>query len=111
MSKRNSTTTGPMTTVTALDEIPDFRSEEEEAAYWQTHQISEGLWGTLPETQDDDLPPTRPRTRSVAVRFDDVTLRRMKALALRRNTGYQTLLKEFVIERLYEEEKREGLIG
>jgi hypothetical protein len=25
--------------------------------------------------------------------------------------GYQTLLKEFVIERLYEEEKREGLVG
>lgn len=25
--------------------------------------------------------------------------------------GYQTLLKEFVLERLYEEEKREGLVG
>ena len=25
--------------------------------------------------------------------------------------GYQTLLKEFVVERLYEEEKREGLVG
>ena len=31
-------------------------------------------------------------------------------LAARRNTGYQTLLKEFVVERLYEEEKREGII-
>jgi hypothetical protein len=24
--------------------------------------------------------------------------------------GYQTLLKQFVLERLYEEEKREGLV-
>ena len=32
------------------------------------------------------------------------------ALAALRNTGYQTLLKEFVVERLYEEEKREGII-
>jgi len=60
---------------------------------------------------EEDLPPMRPRTRSVVIRFDDSTLRRMKALALRRHKGYQTLLKEFVVERLYDEEKREGLVG
>jgi hypothetical protein len=27
-----------------------------------------------------------------------------------KNKGYQTLLKEFVVERLYEEEKREGIL-
>ena len=50
------------------------------------------------------------RTKPVAVRFDEFTLDRLRALAARRNTGYQTLLKEFVVERLYEEEKREGII-
>jgi predicted DNA binding CopG/RHH family protein len=50
------------------------------------------------------------RTRPVAVRFDEFTLRRLKDLAARRNTGYQTLLKGFVLERLYEEEKRERII-
>jgi hypothetical protein len=50
------------------------------------------------------------RTTPIAVRFDQFTLMRLKALAAARNTGYQTLLKEFVIERLYEEEKREGII-
>ena len=45
------------------------------------------------------------------MRFDDSTLQRLKALAARRHKGYQTLLKEFVMERLYEEEKREGLVG
>lgn len=99
------------TTITSLDEIPRFRSEQEEATYWQTHELSEELWKALPEPLDEELPPTRPRTRSVAVRFDDSTLERLKALALRRHKGYQTLLKEFVIERLYEEEKREGLVG
>ncbi len=111
MSKRKTTTTDPMTTVTSLDDIPRFGSEQDEAAYWGTHELSEGLWETLPEPPDEDLPATRPRTRSVAVRFDDSTLRRMKTLALRRHKGYQTLLKEFVVERLYEEEKREGLVG
>jgi hypothetical protein len=50
------------------------------------------------------------RTTPIAVRFDQFTLTRLKALAAARNTGYQTLLKEFVVERLYEEEKREGII-
>jgi hypothetical protein len=50
------------------------------------------------------------RTTPVAIRFDPFTLKRLKALAALRNTGYQTLLKEFVIERLYEEEKRQRII-
>ncbi len=50
------------------------------------------------------------RTTPIAVRFDQFTIKRLRALAVARNTGYQTLLKEFVIERLYEEEKREGII-
>lgn len=100
-----------MTTVASLDEIPRFSSEQEEAAYWQTHALSEELWDTLSPAAEEDLPRARPRTRSVAVRFDESTLQRMKVLALRRHKGYQTLLKEFVIERLYEEEKREGLVG
>jgi hypothetical protein len=50
------------------------------------------------------------RTTPIAVRFDQFTLKRLRALAALRNTGYQTLLKEFVVERLYEEEKREGII-
>jgi hypothetical protein len=44
-------------------------------------------------------------------RFDEDTLRRAKTLARIRHIGYQTLLKQFVLERLYEEEKREGLVG
>jgi hypothetical protein len=52
----------------------------------------------------------RGRTTPIAIRFDEFTLKRLRGLAARRNTGYQTLLKEFVIERLYEEEKREGII-
>jgi hypothetical protein len=50
------------------------------------------------------------RTSPIAIRFDQFTLQRLKALAALRNTGYQTLLKEFVVERLYEEEKRAGII-
>ena len=50
------------------------------------------------------------RTTPVAIRFDQFTLSRLKTLAALHNKGYQTLLKEFVVERLYEEEKRAGII-
>jgi hypothetical protein len=50
------------------------------------------------------------RTTPIALRLDRFTLERLKALAALRNTGYQTLLKEFVVERLYEEEKRAGIV-
>lgn len=56
----------------------------------------------------DSLRPGR--TTPIAVRFDQSTLHRLRTLATLRNKGYQTLLKEFVVERLYEEEKREGII-
>ncbi len=50
------------------------------------------------------------RTTPIAIRFDQFTLRRLKTLATLPNTGYQTLLKEFVVERLYEEERRAGIV-
>ncbi len=58
----------------------------------------------------EDMPPVRARTTPVAVRFDQDVVKRLKALAAKKHKGYQTLLKEFVAERLYEEEKREGII-
>lgn len=45
------------------------------------------------------------------VRFDKDTLRRPHTLATHKSTDYQTLLKTFVMERLYEAEKREDIIG
>jgi hypothetical protein len=50
------------------------------------------------------------RTKPIAVRLDQFTLDRLKALAALHNTGYQTLLKQFVVERVYEEERRAGII-
>jgi hypothetical protein len=37
-------------------------------------------------------------------------LQRIEDLAARRHVGYQTLLREFIAERLCEEEQREGLV-
>lgn len=98
-----------MTSIQSVHEIPAFSTEDEEQRFWETHEIADELWDQMPPVPEEELP--RPRTKPVPVRFDEDVLRRLKALAVKRNKGYQTLLKEFVIERLYEEEKREGLVG
>jgi hypothetical protein len=99
-----------MHVITSLEEIPQFGSEREEAEYWQTHTLSEVLLDRMTPLGADILPPPRPRTRPLAIRFDQDVIRRLKALARVKQKGYQSLLKEFVVERLYEEEKREGLL-
>ena len=93
-----------------LDEIPTFASEAEEHAYWATHELAPDLWDRAEPLEPNELPAPRSVTRPVAIRFDQHTLTRIKRLAHHRKKAYQTLLKEFVTERLYEEERRDGLL-
>jgi uncharacterized protein (DUF4415 family) len=99
------------------EDVPSFADEAEEEAWWATHEL-EGTWT---RRRPDDLPSSEHfrqqrearrggprRTQPVLVRLDADILDRLRALADRKGTGYQTLLKRFVMERLYEEEKLEG---
>jgi hypothetical protein len=99
-----------MPEIQSFEEVPSFATEAEEAEYWATHSLGQSALDQM-EPLPDDLLPTRPRTRPVAVRFEEDVLRRLKTVAAKKHKGYQTLLKEFVIERLYEEERREGLVS
>ncbi|MGE3075211.1 MAG: CopG family antitoxin [Dehalococcoidia bacterium] len=98
--------------INSWDEMPSFASEQEEADWWETHSLGPGILDALGAQDFDNLlPPPRPRTSPISIRFDADTLARLKLLARRKHKGYQTLAKEFISERLYEEEKREGIIG
>lgn len=85
-------------------DIPAGLSDEERMAFLEEHGVSEYFLENVEEASEEERP--RPRTKPINVRFDDFTLGRLKALAASRNVGYQTLLKTFVQERLYEEERR-----
>jgi len=97
----------PKVTLHSFEGIPSFANEAEEAAFWDSHELGEEIVARMEPVPEGVLPPARPGTTSVAIRFDTHTLGRVKDLARRRRTGYQTLIKEFVTERTYEEEKRE----
>jgi hypothetical protein len=94
--------------VNSPEEVPDGLSDEDQIRFWETHEITEEFLAKAEMASEDERP--RSRTTPVTVRFDDFTLGRLKDLAESRNVGYQTLLKELVIERLYEEERRQGTL-
>jgi hypothetical protein len=103
---------GSLVPVERREDIPAFANEEEEHRFWSTHELAGILLESMepvPEEGDDWLPPARPRSTPVLIRFNDDVIARAKVLAAKRHTGYQTLIKQFVVERLYEEEKRAGL--
>lgn len=104
-------------TIHGWDEVPEFRSEREEHEFWGSHSLSEELLDTFePRSERDNLPPprkqtiTRPRKSPVSVRMEDDLVSRLKTLAAIKGIGYQTLLRQFVADRVYEEEKREGIL-
>ena len=96
-----------------LSEVPDLETEKEAREFWDTHEVTDEYLDSAGPVAEKDMPPVRPRsgrTTPIAVRFDEDVLERLKQLAEHKHKGYQTLLKEFVSERLYEEEKREGIL-
>lgn len=99
-----------LTIITDTSQIPAFESEAEEVALWNTHALAEHL--LKPEHKEADfLPPPRPRKSTpTSIRLGTDLEQRLRVLAERKNTTYQTLLKEFVLERVYEEEKRLKII-
>ena len=107
-------------------EIPEFATEEEFIEFWQTHSIGPGLieeGKNDPELQafaarlrggqarQSSRQPRQPKaTHVTTLRLDEDMEQRLKRVAALKKVPYQTLLKQFVGERLYEEEKRLGLI-
>lgn len=104
---------GALQQVERWDDVPAFANEREEHQFWATHELAGEALESLQEGAPEWLPPPdafRPRTRPISIRLDEDVLRRIKAVAAKKGKGYQSMLKEFLVERLYEEEKREGLI-
>jgi hypothetical protein len=90
----------------SLQDIPAFANEDEEDEFWSTHALGEELWDEMKPVPEGELPPPRAATTSISIPLDEPIVTRIKALARRRHTRYQLLLREFVTERLAEEERR-----
>ena len=78
-------------------EVPSFDDEEEEGAFWAKHQLDARLM-----QQSMHRPDVREST-TITLRFDPRMLSRIKRVARRRYLNYQSMIKQWLSERLEEE--------
>ncbi|MGF1657620.1 MAG: CopG family antitoxin [Verrucomicrobiales bacterium] len=83
--------------VTSWDKIPSFETEEEEAFFWAKSQLDLRLMkGALLKAD------TREST-TITLRFDPRMLARIKRLARSRYLNYQSMIKQWLSERIEKE--------
>lgn len=85
--------------VKSWKEVPAFESEEAEAAFWSAHQLDARLM---------QLSVHRPDVRestTITLRFDPRMLSRIKRIARRRYLNYQSMIKQWLSERMEQELK------
>ena len=84
--------------------IPKFESEEQERKFWAEHDSSEFVdWSSA---QRRTFPALRPTLRTISLRLPESMIGHLKVLANKRDIPYQSLLKQFLAERLEHELSR-----
>lgn len=83
--------------ISKWDQVPAFESIKEETSFWQENQVDVRLLQTSIYKSD-----AREST-TITLRMDPRMLARLKRLAGQRYLNYQSMLKQWVAERLEKE--------
>jgi predicted DNA binding CopG/RHH family protein len=83
--------------ITDWETVPVFANIIEEAQFWEEHQISQRLMQTSLVGSDTN------ESTTITLRIDPRMLSRLKRLARQRYLNYQSMLKQWVAERLEKE--------
>ncbi len=87
--------------VTELKEIPAFKDEDEERAFWATHDSTEYIdWDSA---ESIILPQLKPSTKTISLRLPEAMLDALRVIANKRDVPYQSLIKVFLKERIDQE--------
>jgi hypothetical protein len=89
-----------MGVVRSWEEVPYFGGVEEEAGYWMGHGLSEGLMRESLVTGDVS------ESTLITIRMHPRMLARIKRLARVRYLNYQSMIKQWIAERLEREDVR-----
>ena len=80
---------------------PKFRNEDEERAFWATHDSTEYVdWKKAKRVI---FPKLKPSIKTISLRLPESMFEELKLLANKRDVPYQSLLKVFLAERIREE--------
>lgn len=91
-----------MDVVTQWEEIPRFTSEQDEARYWQAHRLDVSL------IRASVVPADEGESTSITLRMDPRMLARLKRVARSRYLNYQSMIKQWLSERLEQELRTRG---
>lgn len=76
--------------------IPEFKSEAEERAFWESHDSSEYIdWD---KAQAASFPNLKLSTKTISLRLPEGLLDRIKIEANKRDVPYQSLIKTWLSE-------------
>ena len=83
--------------IASWSDVPRFESEEEEAEYWGAVQLDPRLMNaSLVKADNRD-------STTITMRFDPRMLARIKRIARSRYLNYQSMIKQWLAERLEKE--------
>lgn len=85
--------------IRAWKEVPAFESEDEEGKFWSDHQLDARLMQASIHRAD-----VREST-TITLRFDPRMLSRIKRVARKRYLNYQSMIKQWLSERMEQELK------
>lgn len=85
--------------VRAWKDLPAFETEEDEGRFWAGHQLDARLM-----QMSVHRPDVREST-TITLRFDPRMLSRIKRIARRRYLNYQSMIKQWLSERMEQELK------
>ena len=89
-----------MNIITRWSDIPEFTDEAEEARFWENHELDGRLMaGSVHESDARD-------STTITLRFDPRMLSRIKRIARSRFLNYQSMMKQWLAERLEEEMRK-----
>jgi predicted DNA binding CopG/RHH family protein len=90
--------------------IPKFKSEKEEARFWDTHDLSQ-YWDQLEEVDEMiELAPElakriqeRMKKRMLAIRLEEWQIARTKEIAQKKGLPYQQLMRQWISKGIRQE--------
>jgi predicted DNA binding CopG/RHH family protein len=84
-----------------VDKIPQFKTEQEEADFWDSHDSTDFFDET--EAVNVTFVDARSTMRQISLRLDPSVIDQLKSLAVDKGIGYQTMIRMWVMERLRQE--------
>ena len=88
-----------MNIIERWNQIPEFEDDKVEAAFWSGHSLDPRLMNASIQRQ------TVRESTTITLRFDPQMLSRIKRLARHRYLNYQSMIKQWLSERMEAEMK------